>query len=81
VGGTTGLLHAYRPLAIDWSRSSYSLTLQTSDGASTSAQQSVQITIPSRVKTCLYVVDVTVPKKLTPVVLLLGGTLGSCAAR
>ena len=70
-----------RALGIDWNKSSYSLLVQTSDGELTSATQSVSVTIPSRVKTCLYVIDVTVPKRTTPILLLLGATLGSCTAR
>ena len=81
VGSGNGWLRASRPLGIDWSKSSYSLLMQTSDGELTSATQSVSVTIPSRVKTCLYFVDVTVPKRTTPILLLLGATLGSCTAR
>ena len=65
---------------IDWRKSSYSLVLTTSDGANASPQQAVTITIPNRVTTCLYGLEITAPKKLTPVALLLGGTLGSCRA-
>ena len=80
VGPANGVIRAARPLSIDWRRSSYALILKSSDGANTSEPQSVTITIPSRVQTCLYGLDVTVPKRATPAVLLLGGTLGSCRA-
>jgi endo-1,4-beta-xylanase len=76
----TGAIRAARATAIDFRKSSYSLVLTTSDGLNGSAQQSLTITIPSRVKTCLYGVDVTVPKQTAPLLLLLGGTLGTCRA-
>lgn len=78
--GTGGALRATRPLKIDFRKTSYSLVLRTSDGANTSAQQTVTITIPNRVKVCLYGFDVTTAKAATGVLLLLGGTLGSCRA-
>ena len=80
IGASNGVIRASRPLSIDWRKSSYSLVLQTSDGANTSPQQALTITIPSRVTTCLYGLQITAPKQLTPIALLLGGTLGSCRA-
>jgi endo-1,4-beta-xylanase len=80
IGSDNGVIRASRPQKIDFRKSSYTLVLETSDGANTSEQQSVTITIPNRVKTCLYGLDLTTPKRLTPIVLLLGGTLGTCRA-
>lgn len=80
IGGDNGVLRASRPLLVDWSKSSYSLVLKTSDGANASPQQTITVTIPNRVTTCLYGLQVTAPKKLTPIALLLGATLGSCRA-
>jgi endo-1,4-beta-xylanase len=80
IGPSNGVIRASRPLSIDWRKTSYTLVLKTSDGANTSPQQSVTITIPNRVKTCLYGLDITAPKQLTRVTLLLGGTLGTCRA-
>ena len=76
----TGVIRASRPLAIDFRKSNYTLALTTSDGANTSAQQSVAISIPDRVKICLYGLDVTAAKQKVPLLLLVGGTLGTCKA-
>jgi endo-1,4-beta-xylanase len=80
IGGDDGVIRASRPLFVDWRKSSYWLVLTTSDGASVSPPQSVTITIPNRVKTCLYGLDLSLPKQITPVLLFLGATLGSCSA-
>jgi hypothetical protein len=39
------------------------------------------VTIPEQLNMCLLVVDVRVPKKLAPLLLQLGASLGSCRAR
>lgn len=79
-GTNNGVIGASRPLLIDWRQSSYTLVVNTSDGENASPQQTVTITIPNQVTTCLYGLQVTAPKKLTPITLLLGATLGSCRA-
>jgi endo-1,4-beta-xylanase len=78
IGANNGTLRVPRPIAIDFRKSSYSLVVQVDDGANTGAQQPVTVTIPSRVHTCLYGADVTASKVATPILLLIGGTLGSC---
>ncbi len=78
IGADSGVIGASRPLLIDWRKSSYSLVLTTSDGANASPQQTVAITIPDRVRTCLHGLDLSLPKNSTPIVLLLGATLGRC---
>lgn len=75
-----GALRASRPLKIDFRKTSYSLIVQASDGAHTSERQTIAVTIPSRVKVCLYGFDVTTSKHATRALLLLGGTLGACRA-
>jgi endo-1,4-beta-xylanase len=80
IGADDGVIRASRPLLVDWRRSSYSLVLMTSDGANASPPETVAITIPSRVKTCLHGFDLSLPKQITPLVLLLGATLGGCHA-
>jgi endo-1,4-beta-xylanase len=75
-----GAIRVSRPLLVDWRNASYTLALTTSDGSNTSPQQTVSITIPDRVTTCLYGLELSVPKRLTPLVLLLGATLGGCSA-
>lgn len=80
IGGRNGVLSISRPLLIDWNKSSYTLQVKTTDTAFTSEVATVTVEIPSRVQTCLYGLDVTVPKKTTPVFIALGATLGSCKA-
>ncbi|HEU4600421.1 MAG TPA: endo-1,4-beta-xylanase [Steroidobacteraceae bacterium] len=78
IGASDGRLRVPRPTGIDFRKSSYSLVVQVNDGAHTSAQQSVTITIPNRIHTCLYGVGVVSSKKLTPLLLLIGAELGTC---
>jgi hypothetical protein len=50
-----------------------------SDGANTSAVQTVLVTIPSRVDLCLLeVLALEAPKNTVPLLILLGAELGSC---
>jgi endo-1,4-beta-xylanase len=80
IGADNGVLRASRPLAINLNKSSYTLVLQTSDGANISAQQAVTVTIPSRIKTCLYGVDLSANRTITKIALALGATFGTCRA-
>lgn len=80
IGSGNGVIRASRPLSINFNKSSYTLVVTTSDGASTSAQQTITVTIPNRIRTCLYGADVQAPKSLTKLILALGGTLGTCRA-
>jgi endo-1,4-beta-xylanase len=80
IGSTDGVLRVKNPLAVNLAKSSYTLVLKTTDGANASADQTVTITIPSRIRTCLYGVDVQSPKLIAKVVLALGGTFGTCRA-
>jgi endo-1,4-beta-xylanase len=80
IGPSNGVIRASRPLSIDWRKTSHTLALKTSDGANISPQQSVTITIPKRVKTCLNGLDITTQKQTVPLLLLLGATLGTCSA-
>jgi hypothetical protein len=80
IGADNGVLRASRPLAINLNKSSYTLVLQTSDGANQSAQQAVTVTIPSRIKTCLYGVDLSANRTITKIAVALGATFGTCRA-
>jgi hypothetical protein len=76
---STGELQVARPLLVDWRKSSYSLASTVSDGANVSAVQPVLVTIPNRVNLCLLnAIKIEAPKAATPVLILLGATLGSC---
>jgi endo-1,4-beta-xylanase len=74
----TGAVRINRPLLIDFRRSSYTLQITVSDGANTSAAQSVTVPIPNKVKMCQWGHNVIVPKAGAPLLLWLGGTLGTC---
>ena len=77
---TSGNLQIGRPLLIDWRRTSYSLASTVSDGANTSAVQSVQVIIPNRVNLCLAkVIRLEAPKNAAPLLILLGAQLGACS--
>ena len=77
---STGTLQVARPLLVDWRKSSYSLGSRVSDGASNSAVQPVQVTIPNRVKLCLLnAIRLEAPKAAAPLLILLGSELGSCS--
>jgi endo-1,4-beta-xylanase len=80
IGADNGVLRVSRPLAINLNRSSYTLVLQTSDGANQSAQQAITVTIPSRIRTCLYGVDLHANRTVTKIALALGATFGTCRA-
>ena len=76
---SAGVLLVARPLSIDWRRTSYSLGTRVSDGANTSAVQTVLVTIPSRVDLCmLEALALEAPKNTVPLLILLGAELGSC---
>jgi hypothetical protein len=75
-----GNLTIARPLLIDWRRTSYTLGSTVGDGTHTSAVEAVQVILPNRVKLCLLrSIDLEVPKAAAPVLILLGGTIGSCS--
>ena len=75
-----GNLTIARPLLIDWRRTSYTLGSTVGDGTHTSAVEAVQVVIPSRVKLCLLrSINLELPKAAVPVLILLGGTIGSCS--
>jgi endo-1,4-beta-xylanase len=81
VNPATGVLRTERPLQIDFRRSSYTVQLRTSDGANTSATQSVTVTIPNNLRICQFgFFDLVAPKQAAPLLLRLGGTLGRCRA-
>jgi hypothetical protein len=80
IGADNGVLRVSRPLAINLNRSSYTLVLQTSDGANQSAQQAITVTIPSRIRTCLYGADLHANRTITKLALALGATFGTCRA-
>ena len=67
-------------MLIDWRRTSYSLASTVSDGANTSAIQSVLVTIPNRVNLCLAnTIKLEAPKNTAPLLILLGAQLGACS--
>jgi endo-1,4-beta-xylanase len=77
---TSGNLEIGRPLLIDWRRTSYSLGSTVSDGTNISANQTVQVTIPSRVKLCLSnTINLEAPKNTAPLLIQLGAQLGACS--
>jgi endo-1,4-beta-xylanase len=76
---TLGELQIARPLSIDWRKTSYNLAATVSDGTFTSPVQGVTVVIPKRVDMCLFdFIRLDVPKATAPLVILLGGDLGSC---
>jgi endo-1,4-beta-xylanase len=76
---SSGALRIARPLLVDWRRTSYSLGTTVSDGATTSAVRTVQVTIPNRVDLCLLnLVELEVPKTLVPLLVQVGAEIGSC---
>jgi len=76
---STGSLQVARPLLVDWRKTSYSLGSTVSDGATTSAVQPVQVTIPNRVNLCLLnAIRLEAPKATAPLLILLGSQIGSC---
>ena len=76
---TLGELQIARPLSIDWRKTSYNLAATVSDGTFTSPVQGVTVVIPKRVDMCLFdFIRLDVPKATAPLVILLGGNLGSC---
>jgi endo-1,4-beta-xylanase len=76
---TDGTLEVARPLFIDWRKTSYTLGTTVTDGANTSAVESVVVDIPKRVEFCIAnVIRVEVPKTTAPLAVLLGGQLGDC---
>jgi endo-1,4-beta-xylanase len=78
---TDGTLEVARPLFIDWRKTSYTLGTTVSDGANTSAVESVVVDIPKRVEFCLAnTVRLEVPKATAPLAVLLGAELGGCRA-
>ena len=81
VDANSGAIRVARPLSVDFRRSQYTLIASVSDGLHTSAPQSLTVSIPDKVKMCLLVVDVRVPKKTAPTLLRLCATLGSCRMR
>lgn len=78
VNAATGALEVKRPLMIDFRRSSYTLQLTVGDGADTSAPQALSVPIPNHLKMCQWGLDLTVPKLAAPLLLHLGGSLGTC---
>jgi endo-1,4-beta-xylanase len=78
---TDGRLEVARPLFIDWRKSSYTLGTTVSDGANTSAVESVVVDIPKRVEFCLAnTIRLEVPKATAPLAVRLGAELGDCQA-
>jgi hypothetical protein len=76
---TDGRLEVARPLFIDWRKTSYTLGTTVSDGANTSAVESVVVDIPKRVDFCLAnTIRLEVPKATAPLAVLLGAELGDC---
>lgn len=78
VDPVSGAISIARPLSIDFRRNQYTLTATVSDAANTSALQSLTVSIPDKVKMCLLLVDVRVPKMTAPTLLRLGASMGSC---
>jgi endo-1,4-beta-xylanase len=78
INPATGAIRINRPLLIDFRKSSYTLQTTVSDGADSSAPQAVTVTIPNKVKMCQWGHDVVVPKLGAPLLLWLGGSLGTC---
>jgi endo-1,4-beta-xylanase len=78
IHSATGALEIKRPLMIDFRKSSYTVQLKVGDGTNTSAAQSVSVPIPSKLKMCQWGVDLVVPKLVAPLLLHLGGSLGTC---
>ena len=77
----SGAIRVAKPLGIDFRKSSYTLITTVGDGANTSEPAPITVTIPEQLDMCLLVVDVKVPKKLAPLLLQLGASIGSCRAR
>jgi endo-1,4-beta-xylanase len=78
IDAASGAIRINRPLLIDWRRTSYTLQLRVSDGANASAPQALTVPIPHKVKVCQWGHDLVVPKAGVPLLLWLGGSLGTC---
>jgi len=75
----SGALRIARPQLVDWRRTTYSLGTTVNDGATTSAIQTVQVTIPNRVNLCLLnFIKIDVPKTAVRTLIELGAEIGSC---
>jgi len=74
-------LRVARTGAIDFRRSSYSLSITVGDGSNIAYARSVAVTIPDKLNVCLWLIDLRVPKLSAPPLLRLGATLGRCRAQ
>jgi len=77
LSGTGDLLVTAR--RIDWRKAAYALGATVSDGANTSAVETITVTIPNKVFFCIGgIVQVQAPKTAAAALALLGADLGKC---
>jgi hypothetical protein len=70
-----------QPLAVDFTRSRYTILVTVSDGVNTSAPQAQTITIPNKVQVCKNGTTHKVPKLEATKWLREGAGLGPCKSR
>ena len=81
IDAATGALHAANPLAADFRRQSYPLSITVNDGYRTSAPTVVAVRIPEIVRICYREHTAIVFKLLVPPLLKHGARLGLCRER
>ncbi|HEV7715574.1 MAG TPA: cadherin domain-containing protein, partial [Steroidobacteraceae bacterium] len=77
----TGAIRINRPLLIDFRKTSYTLAAKVSDGANASAVATITVPIPNKLKMCELGHNIVVPKIGAPLLLWLGGSVGTCPRR
>jgi endo-1,4-beta-xylanase len=81
LNASTGVLSIANPLAIDFKKSSYSLSITVSDGLRTSTAGVITVKIPDKVKICHDGKTLSVSKNAANAHLRHGDCLGSCSRR
>ena len=79
--GPTGQIRVAQPLAIDFTRTRYTILVTVSDGVNTSAPQAQIVTIPNKVQVCKNGSTHKVPKLEATKWLREGAGLGPCKGR
>lgn len=76
-----GNVNIARPLSIDFKKTEYTLLVKVSDGANSSAVQTLVVTIPDTIKLCHQGKQLVVPKAQAMSYLRKGACLGTCPTR
>lgn len=76
INPATGVINIPNPLALDFTRTQYTLAVTVSDGVDTSAVQNITVTIPTQVRLTYKGRVVTIYKLSVPAMLRSGATIG-----